>query len=84
MTHYNEHLQVKTCGQSGASWDTLGHTTASKVRCFLRIVLFHLFCCSFVCVFFYFLLKGRLGGQIGGHREMNRTGAHDVKLMKDQ
>ena len=27
MTHCNEHVQEKKCGQRGTLWDTLWHTT---------------------------------------------------------
>lgn len=40
QTHCNEHSQVKACGQRDILWDTLGHTAASTMRCFLCFVLF--------------------------------------------
>jgi hypothetical protein len=45
MTHCNELLQVKMCGQRDTLWNTLWHSTASTMRCFSMV--------CFVCVLFY-------------------------------
>jgi hypothetical protein len=43
MTHCNEHLQVKVCGQS-TERHTVGHTVTYCSLCFVVIV-----CCLLVC-----------------------------------
>jgi len=35
MTHCNEYLQMKVCGQKDILWDTPGHSTDSIMRCYL-------------------------------------------------
>ena len=64
MTHCNEHLQVKMCGQRDILWDiqkdTLQHKTASMMRYFL--------CFEFVvvvivvCLFYFGRKVARMKG----------------------
>ena len=56
MAHCNGHLQMKLCGQRGTWWDTLWHTTAPMMKCFLCFLLF-------VYVFHFGGIRGRLEGQ---------------------
>ena len=44
MTHCNDCLQLKMCGQRAILWDILWYTTASMLGCFL----FGFYCCCLV------------------------------------
>ena len=61
MTHCNEHLQVKMCGQRDILWDTVTHYILHEM--FSKLLLL------FVCLF-YFL--GDVARMKGGYEEMGR------------
>lgn len=75
MTHFNEHLQLKMCGQGDILWNTLRHTAASTMGYSLCFVLFFFLCVFVVC----FCREGCKGEKL-----MGGCGVHDVRLIKNQ
>lgn len=71
MIHCNEHIQIKIYGLRGTLCDSLGHTTASKVRFFILLCLGG---------------KGHSQGQRVEARggEMSGMGMHGVKPTKNK
>jgi hypothetical protein len=75
MTHCNECLQVKMCGQRGRV-DCRTHCDTLQLPGW--DFLLWLFVC-FACLFW-----GEYEGRIRGDREINGTEVHDVKFTKNQ
>ena len=77
ITHCNEHVKVKLCGQRDILWDTLWHTTASMMRCFLCLRV-----CVCVCVCVCYLACRLEGQRADMKNKMIGTWVPDVKLTE--